>query len=174
MKRKHVYHIALTAVLAALTTVSIFFLRVPVGPGIVHLGDVFILLSAVLLPTPYAMVVGALGGGMANVLGAGGVIWAPATVVVKSTMTLPFGAKQNELLTPRNLLALLPYWAITVVGYAVYEMLFVSLSEVWHVVLIRSAVSSTVQVLGSALVFIALATVLEKAKFKQRIGLSSI
>ena len=168
--KKHVYYIALTAVMAAMTTVLIQFTRVVVGPGGVHLGDAVILLAAVLLPTPYAMAVGAIGGGMHNLL-FGWAMWAPATVVVKSTMTIPFSAKQDKLLTPRNLLALLPYWVITVAVYTVYEMLFISLEEAWTVILLRSAVSNSIQVLGSAVLFIAFTAVLDKIRFKQRLGL---
>ncbi|MCL2531858.1 MAG: ECF transporter S component [Oscillospiraceae bacterium] len=176
MKRKHVYHIALTAVLVAMTTVAIFFLRVDLGYGIVHLGDAIILLAAVLLPTPYAMVVGGLGGGMANVLGAGGAIWAPATIIIKSLMTVPFSAKQPELVTPRNLAMLAPYSVITIVGYALYRWLLIGLGTfgapdgVW-VAVVPNLVGDIVQTVGSAVLFIALATVLEKTKFKQRINL---
>ena len=168
--KKHVYYIALTAVLAAMTTVLIQFAGIPVGPGRVHFGDAVILLAAVLLPTPYAMAVGAIGGGMHNMM-FNLAMWAPATVVVKAAITVPFSAKQDKLLARRNLLALLPYWAITVGVYAVYEMLFISLDEAWTAILLRSAVSNTIQVLGSAVLFVAFAAVLQKIKFKQRIGL---
>jgi len=176
MKRKHVYHIALTAVLAAMTTVAILFLRVDLGYGIVHLGDAVILLAAVLLPTPYAMVVGALGGSMANVLGAGGIIWAPATFVIKALITMPFSAKQKELITTRNLIMLAPYSAITIVGYALYRWLLIGLGTfsapdgVW-VAVVPNLVGDIVQTVGSAMLFIALAAILEKTKFKQRINL---
>jgi len=171
MKRnKHLYYIIITGLLAALTIVLIQFAGIPAGPGRIHFGDAIILLAAALLPTPYAIAVGALGGGLHNVL-FGLVMWAPITVVVKATMTIPFSAKQNKLLTKRNLFALLPYWIITVVGYAVYEILFISLADAWTAVFFISAVRNTIQVAGSAVLFVAFAAVLDKIKFKQRIEL---
>ena len=45
--------------------------------GYIHLGDALIYLAAVLLPAPYAMAAGAIGGGLADLLTAP--VWAPAT-----------------------------------------------------------------------------------------------
>lgn len=175
MKRKHVYHIALTAVLAALTTAMILVFFIPVGEGRMHFGDTIILLAAVLLPTPYAMLVGAIGGGMANLLG-GAVLWSPATVIIKAAITMPFSAKQDKLVTKRNLFSLLPYAVITIVGYALYQLLLITLGVgqfaglVWTVVF-TNVLGDLVQIAGSSVLFIILAKVLEKVKFKQRIGL---
>ncbi|MCL2446293.1 MAG: ECF transporter S component [Oscillospiraceae bacterium] len=175
MKRKPVYLIALTAVLAALTTVAIFYLRVPFANGWLHAGDVVILLAAVLLPTPYAMVVGALGGSMANILGTA-FIWAPATAIIKALITVPFSAKQEKLITKRNLVMIAPYAAITIVGYGLYQWMLISMGALpapdgaWAAVSFN-LFGDVIQVLGNATLFVALAAVLDKTKFKQRIGL---
>lgn len=175
MKRKSIYHIALTALLAAMTLVMILYARINVGYGWLHLGDAVILLAAVLLPTPYAMAVGAIGGGMANLIG-GAVMWAPATVVIKAAITLPLSAKQDKLMTKRNLLALLPYVAITIIGYGLYQWLLISFGTisapdgVW-VAITANLLSDLVQATASAALFIIVASVLEKTKFKQRLGL---
>ena len=174
MKRQSIYHIALTAMLAAMTMAIILYASMPWGYGRIHFGDAVILLAAVLLPTPYAMAVGAIGGGMANLLG-DAVMWAPATVVIKAAITMPF-AKQDKMINRRNLLALLPYAVITLVGYGLYQWLLISLGSisapdgVW-VAITANLIGDTVQITGSSALFIALAKMLEKIKFKQRLGL---
>ena len=180
MKQKSIYHIALTALLAAMTMAMILFARVNLGYDIFHLGDAVILLAAVLLPTPYAMAVGAIGGGMANILSGPAVMWAPATVVIKAAMTVPFSAKQNEMLTTRNLTMLAPYGAITIVGYGLYFLLLIAVGTIAleegttvFAALLASAIGNGVQVIGSSVLFIALASVLDKIKFKQRLGLTT-
>ena len=181
MKRQSIYHIALTAVLAAMTTAMIN-IGFPAGPGHVHIGDAMILLAAVLLPTPYAMAVGAIGGGLHNlhfnVSSVPLVMWAPATVVIKAAMTVPFSARQDKMVTPRNLLALIPYAAITLLGYGFYEVLMIALGVfpsgvAWTAVLLVSMLRNSIQVLGSSVLFVALASVLDKIKFKQRLGLTT-
>jgi len=176
LNRKSIYHITLTAVLAALTTAMILVFFIPVGEGRMHFGDAIILLAAVLLPTPYAMAVGAIGGGMANLLG-GAVLWAPATVIIKAAITMSFSAKQDKLITKRNVFSLFPYAAITIIGYALYQLLLITFGVgqfaglVWTVIF-ANVLSDLVQIAGSSVLFILLATLLEKIKFKQRLGLS--
>ncbi|MCL2195254.1 MAG: ECF transporter S component [Oscillospiraceae bacterium] len=167
MKRKHVYHIALTAVLAALTTTLIIF-NVSTGAGIIHAGDAIILLAAVLLPTPYAMLVGAIGGGLHNILFIP--MWAPATIVIKAAITVPFSAKQPKMLTKRNILALIPYALITLLGYGFYEVWFITQGP-WLEILLASMLRNSVQIVASSILFIVLTALLDKTNFKQRIGL---
>ena len=174
MRRKNLYNLVLTAVLAAMTTAMILVFFIPVGlDGRLHFGDSVILLAAVLLPTPYAMAVGAIGGGMANVLSST-ILWTPATVIIKAAITVSFSAKQDKLLTRRNLLSLLPYAIITIVGYALYHLLLIALGigqfagAVWTVIF-ANVIGDLVQVAGSSMLFIALAALMEKLKLKQRL-----
>ena len=98
--------ITATAVMAALTTLMtayIFHIPVGVNGGYVHLGDTMIYLAAAFLPLPYACAAGAIGGGLADLLTAP--VWAPATIIIKMLICLPFSSKGTKLVTKRNVVA---------------------------------------------------------------------
>ncbi len=88
-------HHTLKAVYAALFTALVFigtqFIRVPLPLGYFNMGDCFILLSAVIIGGPYAVIASALGAALADLL-SGYMIYAPATVIIKSVMVTTMGA----------------------------------------------------------------------------------
>ena len=95
--------LTVTAVLAALITLmTAYICHVPVGAngGYVHFGDALIYIAAAILPLPYACAAGAIGGGMADLLTAP--VWAPATIIIKMLICLPFSSKANKIVTKRN------------------------------------------------------------------------
>ena len=174
MKRKQITYLIMTALLAALTAAltMVPIMRLP-NSGSVHLGDLFVLLAGCLLPTPYAMAAGAIGGGLADLFGSAP-LWTPATILIKSAVAALFSAKQDRLLTRRSVLMTLPYAAITLVGYALYNLLLVSLGlvpgeEVWTAILIASISLDTLQVLASTALFLALAAALDRIGLKQKL-----
>ena len=161
----------MTALLAALNMVLVMMFF-PAGPGIVHLGDVIVLLAGCLLPAPYAMAAAVVGGGLGDWI-TGCSIWLPATVIIKPAVAALFSAKQEKLLTRRNLLMLMPYAAITLLGYALYKLLLVSLGLMdggaWLAVLAANVAGDSVQVIGSAAVFAAIGFAMDRAGLKKRI-----
>ena len=83
--------------LAALITVmTAWFCHLPVGinGGYIHFGDAVIYLAAAILPRPYALAAAAIGAGLADVLTAP--MWAPATIVIKMLLVLPFTNKEAK------------------------------------------------------------------------------
>ena len=148
---------------AAITIMTAFLFHVPIGAtgGYVHFGDALIYLSAALLPAPYAV-----GAGLADLLTAP--MWMPATVVIKSLVVLPFSSRGERLLTRRNAAATLLAGAITVVGYYLAEGL---LFGGWAAFLM-SVTGNLVQAVGSAVLFLALAGVLDRVDLKQRLYVS--
>ena len=117
-----VKRITATAVMAALTTLMtayIFHIPVGVNGGYVHLGDTMIYLAAAFLPLPYACAAGAIGGGLADLLTAP--VWAPATIIIKMLICLPFSSKGIKLVTKRNVVALFLAFAISATGYYIAE-----------------------------------------------------
>ena len=117
-----VKRITATAVMAALTTLMtayIFHIPVGVNGGYVHLGDTMIYLAAAFLPLPYACAAGAIGGGLADLLTAP--VWAPATIIIKMLICLPFSSKGTKLVTKRNVVALFLAFAISATGYYIAE-----------------------------------------------------
>ena len=134
---------------AAITIMTAFLFHVPIGAtgGYVHFGDALIYLSAALLTAP---------------------MWMPATVVIKSLVVLPFSSRGERLLTRRNAAATLLAGAITVVGYYLAEGL---LFGGWAAFLM-SVTGNLVQAVGSAVLFLARAGVLDRVDLKQRLYVS--
>ena len=71
--------IVLTGLFSALIFVFTAYIHVPTGAGYTHAGDGLIYLAACILPTPYAVAAGVVGGALADGL-SGYPIWIPATV----------------------------------------------------------------------------------------------
>ena len=153
---------ALTA-LTVIFTAYIFHIPVGINGGYVHFGDSVIYLAAVLLPAPYAMIVGALGGGIADLLTAP--MWAVATVIIKMLIVLPFSSKSETLLTKRNLLAPVISFFISATGYYIAEKILFGT----EVALISAFSGSLVQSGGSALFFYIVATAFQSACIKRNI-----
>lgn len=141
---------AYTGVLAALTTIFtayIFHIPVGVNGGYVHFGDTVIYLAAALLPTPYAMLVGAIGGGLADLLTAP--MWTIATVIIKMLIVLPFTSRKPSLLNKRNMFAPIISFFISATGYYIAEMLLFGTKTA----ILSAFAGSFVQSGGSALFF---------------------
>ena len=71
--------ISLFQIVAIVIVMTAYILHIPIGVasgGYIHLGDAFIFTAACMLPQPYALAVGAIGAGVADLLTAP--IWAPA------------------------------------------------------------------------------------------------
>lgn len=121
--------LVLTGLFAAMMVfTTAYILHIPtVGGGYVHLGDTVLYLAAVLLPAPYAMAVGAVGGALADVL-SGAAMWAIPTMLIKAVMVIPFTHKTERILCPRNGWAPLIAGVIGVVGYFIAEVVLLLLS----------------------------------------------
>ena len=155
--------VSTAAVMAALTTLMtayIFHIPVGVNGGYIHLGDAMIYLAAAILPLPYACAVGAIGGGLADLLTAP--VWAPATIIIKMLICLPFSCKGKKLVTGRNVIACVLAFFISGIGYYVAEGIMFGFTAAFF----TSLAGSLVQSGGSAVVFLIAGTALDKAGFK--------
>jgi len=162
-RRKQLYTLVITALFAAMicvTTAYIFHIPFGTNGGYVHVGDALIYLAAALLPTPYAMLAGALGGSLADLLTAP--LWAPATFMIKMLLALPFTCKKATVLSGRNLFAVVPAALISFLGYWAAEWV---LFGTWAAVLPTLA-GSLIQSGSSAVLFIALGFALDRMQFK--------
>lgn len=159
--------ITATAVMAALTTLMtayIFHIPVGVNGGYVHLGDTMIYLAAAFLPLPYACAAGAIGGGLADLLTAP--VWAPATIIIKMLICLPFSNKGTKLVTKRNIAALFFTFMLSAAGYYVAEGIMFGFSASFF----TSVSGSLVQSGGSAVMFVILGGALDRIGFKTNIA----
>lgn len=147
---------------AMITIMTAYICHIPYGAngGYIHFGDTLIYLAAVLLPRPYALAAAAIGGGMADMLTAP--MWAPATIVIKMLITLPFTSRQEKILTVKNMAAPFIALPISATGYYLAEgILFGS-----FIAPMASLAGSLIQSAGSAVFFFVLASALDKAHIK--------
>lgn len=158
-------HLTMTGIMAALITImTAYICHVPVGVngGYIHFGDSLIYLAAVLLPRPYALAAAAIGGGMADILTAP--MWAPATIIIKMLITLPFTSKSTKIVTRRNVIAAVLAYFISGFSYFLAEYL---LFGTWSVLLVSMS-QSLIQSGGSAICFVILGLALDKVQAKNR------
>lgn len=162
---RNLFHLTSTALFAALACVATLYFHIPFGTsgGYIHIGDALIYLAACILPPPYAMVAGAIGGSLADLLTAP--MWAPATFLIKMLITLPFNYKGSKIVTCRNGFALCISGAITILGYYVAECaIYGCIAAV-----IPSMFGNLIQAIGSGIVFLVLGHGLDCIHFKARL-----
>lgn len=162
---RQVRNLTIAGIMAALIMMmTAYICHVPIGVngGYLHFGDTLIYVTAALLPKPYAMAAAAIGGGMADLLTAP--MWAPATIVIKMLLVLPFTSKGAKIVTLRNIIATIIGYLITGIGYFLAEYL---IFDTWTVLLV-SLSQNFVQSLGSAIFFVVLGLAFDKAGVKRR------
>ena len=162
MKNQQIKNMCLAATFTAIVFVLTAYLQIPSNTGYVHIGDAFIMLSACLLPTPYAVFVGAAGAALADCL-TGFALWAPASLVIKAATVLFFTSKKEMIITFKNLLALIPFAVLCIGGYYLYEA-FISGNFVAPA---AGIIGSVMQVAVSSLLFVILGLALDKLKIKK-------
>lgn len=168
MKTQRTKRIVLAALLAAVITVCTRFTSIPIfgGMGYVHVGDAFVFLAAALLPTPYAMAAGAIGGALAD-LSSGFVAYILPTAIIKALMALMFALRRGEkkLLTKKSVLSLVLGIAVLVGGYYIAEVImyqsFISplMGMVWNLA----------QGVFSGIGFLLFAAALDAARLRDRL-----
>lgn len=152
---------ALFSAFICITTAFVCHIPFGLSGGYVHVGDALIYLAASFLPTPYAMAAGALGGVFADILTAP--VWAPATLIIKALLTIPFTCKNNKIINIQNIIAVFLASGISITGYYLAEYL---LFGTWAGAT-ASIVSSLIQAIASAILFFVFGYGLDKMNFKR-------
>lgn len=170
MPRAHditVRRMVLAAIFAAAVTVTTaFVLHIPLPTGgYIHVGDALIYLCACLMPLPWAMAAGAVGGALADLLTAP--MWTLATFAIKAVICLPFTEKDGRILCPRNVAAVIVAGLVSPTLYALTNVLF---TGTWAAFL-PQFLGTLVQGIGSAVVFLALGWGFDRAGLKNRLRL---
>ncbi|MDE6220527.1 MAG: TIGR04002 family protein [Lachnospiraceae bacterium] len=159
-------YLTITGLMAAMITVmTAYICHIPTGinGGYIHFGDSIIYLAAALLPTPYALAAAAIGGGLADLLTSP--IWAPATIIIKMLITIPFTNKSAKIITPRNVTACIIAYFISGFSYFVAEYLLFGTGAA----LIASMSGSLIQSGGSAVFFVIFGLALDRIHAKSRL-----
>ena len=162
--------ITVTGLFSALIFVFTAYLHIPTGAGYTHAGDGLIYLAACILPAPYAVASGVIGGALADGL-SGYPMWIPATILIKALTALLFSRKTERILCLRNVLAIVPALVLCIVGYSVYEGVFLTkgLSKAALIAAFTQTPAYCVQVAASAALFIALAVALDRTDLRKRL-----
>ena len=158
-------YLATAGIMAALITLmTAYICHIPVGTngGYIHFGDSLIYLAAVLLPRPYALAAAAIGGGLADLLTAP--MWAPATIIIKMLITIPFTNRSKKIVTTRNVIASVAAYFISGISYFLAEYIIFG---TWSVFL-TSMAGSLIQSGGSAVFFIIFGIALDRVHIKAR------
>ncbi len=153
---------AVFAAAIAATTAYILHIPLPTG-GYVHVGDALIYLAACLLPLPWAMAAGAVGGMAADLLTAP--MWAPATFVIKAVICLPFTRRGEKLACRRNAAAAC---AAGLISPTLYGFVNVFLAQSWAAYW-PQFLGTLIQGVGSGIVFAVLALACDKAGLKRQL-----
>ena len=165
---RNLKRMVVAAVFAALITLmTAYVCHIPVSAtgGYIHFGDGLIYIVACLLPKPYAMLAGAIGGGLADLLTAP--MWAVPTIFVKLLITIPFTSKQKNIVNTRNVIAAVLAYFISATGYFLAESLVFG----YEVALLNSFAGSLIQSIGSAVVFVAFGMALDKTQIRKRLSI---
>ena len=159
--------ITLAGLLTAVIFVATAYIHVPTGLGYTHIGDGFIFLAAALLPKKYSIPTAALGAALADAA-CGMMIWAPATLVIKTLIVLPFAACKGKILVARNYAALITALLFNSIGYSLYEAAFMT-SDSLSAALVSAFAQTpfyTIQTAMGAAIFFALGKVLDTNKIR--------
>ena len=170
---KSVKKLAFCGMFAAFIFVLTMFIKFPVASGYVHFGDALLYIASLILG-PWGILAGAIGEGLADIAGSY-VIYAPATVIIKAAVAVPFilADRRNEkknikrLLTPLTASMTAVSGVITVAGYFFADLI---IDKSYAIVDIPGNV---IQAVGSAVIFCIIAAAFDKADIKNRISIRS-
>ena len=169
--KKSLLRITYTAIFTAIIVLAISVIKFStgLGEGYIHLGDSIIYLTACVLPFPYCLVASALGGALADIV-SGFAIWSIPTMIIKMMNALPFAIvckkyKLNKILCKQTVLVTILSGCITILGYFVAECILYSVASAT-----LSLLGNTIQALASGIIFVVMATSLDKINFKSKLS----
>ncbi len=168
--KKSLLKISYTAIFTAIILLFTMLIKFStgMGEGYIHFGDCFIYLSACVLPFPYCLIAAALGAALADLLG-GFAVWAIPTAIIKISISLPFmlicrNHKTPRLMNVKVALITLAAGIISILGYFVAECVLYSVASAT-----LSILGNTIQAVASGIMFIIVASALDKMNFKSRV-----
>ncbi len=168
--KKSLFKITYTAIFTAviLLATSVIKFSTGLGKGYIHFGDSIIYLTACVLPFPYCLIAGALGGALADIL-SGFAVWSVPTAIIKMMNILPFALvcrkeKSGKILNKKTALMPVISGIITILGYSVAECILYSVASAT-----LSIIGNTIQAVSSGILFYIIATALDKINFKSKL-----
>ena len=111
--------IAIEGMLIALVFLGTFYFKIPTAFGYTHLGDCMIILATCLLGTKRGVIAGALGAGLADLIG-GYVAWVIPTMIIKSAWILVMGLFAFKILKNSRI----NLWVGAIIGGLIHILLY--------------------------------------------------
>lgn len=169
--KKSLLKITYTAIFTAIILIATSSVKFStgLGEGYIHSGDSFVYLSACILPFPYCLIAGGLGGALADIL-SGYAIWAIPTMLIKMLNALPFAIicrkyKSGKILSKHTVLMAVVSGFITILGYFVTECILYSAASAT-----LSLLGNSVQAVASGIIFIIIAKAADKINLKSKLS----
>ena len=169
--KKSLLKITYTAIFTTMIVLATSVLKFStgLGEGYIHLGDSVIYLAACLLPFPYCLIAGALGGALADIV-SGFAIWSIPTMIIKMLNVLPFALickryKSNKILSKQTTLMTIVSGIVTILGYFIAECILYSVASAT-----LSLIGNTIQAVASGIIFIVIAKPLDKINLKSKLS----
>ncbi|MDF2613707.1 MAG: hypothetical protein K0S71_1493 [Clostridia bacterium] len=153
----------MTALFAAIIFVGTR-ISIPLGINnrIIHVGDAAIYLAACILPMPYAMISGAIGAGLSDFTTPGCAIWVIPTMIIKPLLVPFFTSQAGKFVSGRNIVATVLAGITGLIGYAIAEGIIFGN----FIAPIVGLPASSLQPIGSAVLFIVIAYAFDTMKLK--------
>lgn len=118
-----VKQLVMTGLFAAIICVATLLLHIVIPfsqqGGYIHIGDTFIYIAASVLPLPFAMLAGAIGAGLADLISAP--VYVIPTLIIKALMAACFTNQGQKMLCKRNVIATVLAGLICIIGYYIAE-----------------------------------------------------
>ncbi len=125
--------IVISALFAALTFVATFIIKVPtVTGGFVNIGDCMVIISGIFLGPVYGALAAGIGSALTDLIG-GYLVFAPATLIIKSAMALVCALLYKDIKKTNAILAAIVCAVIAEVimvsGYFLFDLMLTSSFE---------------------------------------------
>lgn len=158
-------NIVIAALFAALIFIATM-VHIPTGfnGGYIHIGDTFIYLAAVLLPTPYAMLSAGVGAALCDGL-SGAALWVLPTLIIKPLMVLCFKRNQEKIFSKISILSVIIAGLVGWFGYYIFGAIisgnFLAPLATFFIEMIQPIISG--------IIFLVVGYALDKINIKEKI-----
>lgn len=170
MKKSKLRLIVLTGLFAAIIFVFTFTFKIPspFGHGYIHIGDSMNYLASCILPFPFGIIAGSIGGALSDLVG-GYFVYILPTLIIKAFNSSCFyllHSRGKKIISVRSIIAVILSSFVTIFGYG-----FVSVILYGTAGFVANLGENAVQAAGSLIVFIIIGITFDKTELTEKINL---
>lgn len=155
-----------TSLFAAIICLATFLIKIPTLNGYIHIGDSMIYIASNVLPFPFGMIAGGIGGALSDMLG-GYWLYVIPTFIIKCINGLCFyllKTRKYKIISARGIIAGLLSSTVTVVAYFFANAFLFDFKYA-----ITATPGEITQGVGAFIVFVILGLALDKSETLKRI-----